>query len=139
MFDSVVFPAPFSPRRACTSPAAASKLTSSFATTPGKRFEIPTTRTAGGGEAPGWPAPLSSSFWTGGRSPMPLARRRDVADVSDDALDEPLHRVEVGEHLERLPLGHHQLALLVVERPREDVELARDHRCLLRRDQLLRL
>ena len=32
MFESVVLPAPFSPRSACTSPAAASKLTSSFAT-----------------------------------------------------------------------------------------------------------
>src|SRR5436189_245373 len=48
MLDSVVFPAPFSPSSACTSPAAASKLAPSFATTPGNRFVIPTIRTEGG-------------------------------------------------------------------------------------------
>jgi hypothetical protein len=51
MFESVLLPAPFSPRRACTSPAAASKSTASFASTPGKRFVIPCIETAG--EAPG--------------------------------------------------------------------------------------
>src|ERR687887_1417280 len=95
MFESVVFPAPFSPSNACTSPAAASKETSSFATTPGKRLLIPTMRTAGGGEAPGEPAPLSSIASTGGASPIGLARRLDLRDGPDDALDEPLHRVQV--------------------------------------------
>ena len=38
MFISVDLPAPFSPRSACTSPSMRSKLTSSFATIPGKRF-----------------------------------------------------------------------------------------------------
>jgi hypothetical protein len=53
MFDSVVLPAPFSPSRACTSPAAASKSMWSFATTAGKRFVIPRRATAAeeGGEA----------------------------------------------------------------------------------------
>src|SRR5581483_8999243 len=41
MFISVDLPAPFSPRRACTSPSRRSKFTSSFAITPGKRFVIP--------------------------------------------------------------------------------------------------
>src|SRR5215831_10524889 len=135
MFERVVFPAPFSPSSACTSPAAASKVTPSFATTPGKLFVIPAMRTAGAGEAPGGPAPLSSCSWTGGASPIRLAGWRDVAHVPDDALHEPLHRVEIGKHLERLPLGHHQLALLVVDRPPEDVELAGDDRLFLRLDQ----
>ena len=47
MFDSVVFPAPFSPSSAWTSPERTSKSTSSFATTPGKRFVIPRIATAG--------------------------------------------------------------------------------------------
>src|SRR6266511_3094243 len=38
---SVDFPAPFSPRRACTSPRCRSKSTRSLATTPGKRLTIP--------------------------------------------------------------------------------------------------
>src|SRR6187200_465158 len=41
MFISVDFPAPFSPRSACTSPLRSSKSTPSFATTPGNRFVIP--------------------------------------------------------------------------------------------------
>src|SRR5579863_7600663 len=47
MLESVLFPAPFSPRRAWTSPTAASKSTRSFATTPGKRLLIPRIDTAG--------------------------------------------------------------------------------------------
>src|SRR5262245_2709222 len=38
---SVVFPAPFSPRSAWTSPRRRSRSTWSLATTPGKRFVIP--------------------------------------------------------------------------------------------------
>src|SRR6516165_8227590 len=41
MFMSVDFPAPFSPSSACASPRASSKLTRSFARTPGNRFVIP--------------------------------------------------------------------------------------------------
>src|SRR6266498_2757347 len=107
MFDRVVLPAPFSPSRAWTSPAAASKETSSFATTPGKRFVILAMRTAGGGEAPGEPAPLSFIASTGGASPIGLAGWLDLRHGPDDALDEPLHRVQVGEHLQVLALGHH--------------------------------
>src|SRR4051812_41211021 len=55
MFESVLLPAPFSPSSACTSPAAASKSTWSFATTPGNRFVIPRIETAGG--APSAPLP----------------------------------------------------------------------------------
>ena len=35
---SVLLPAPFSPSNVCTSPGRTSKSTSSFASTPGKRF-----------------------------------------------------------------------------------------------------
>ena len=38
---SVLLPAPFSPKSACTSPARTSKSTSSLATTPGNLFVMP--------------------------------------------------------------------------------------------------
>src|SRR2546425_4818836 len=38
---NVVLPAPFGPIKACTSPAFTSRVTSSVATTPPKRFETP--------------------------------------------------------------------------------------------------
>src|SRR4029453_12518476 len=47
MFMSVDLPAPFSPRRACTSPGASSKSTPSFATTPGNRLVIPRSSRSG--------------------------------------------------------------------------------------------
>jgi len=47
MFMSVVFPAPFSPSSACTSPGMSVKFTSSFATTPGNLFTIPIISTSG--------------------------------------------------------------------------------------------
>src|SRR5204863_414932 len=56
MFESVLLPAPFSPSSACTSPAAASNSTPSFASTPGKRFVIRRIETAEDGGAP-LPAP----------------------------------------------------------------------------------
>ena len=65
MLESVVFPAPFSPSSACTSPTAASKSTPSFATTPGNRFVIPRMATA---DWPAWPA-----------NPLALASTRDPA------------------------------------------------------------
>ena len=67
MFESVLLPAPFSPSSACTSPGAASKPTSSFATTPGKCFVIPRIATAA--EAPGSPAPLRVGTELGACSP----------------------------------------------------------------------
>src|SRR5947209_8544924 len=107
MFESVLLPAPFSPRSACTSPAAASKSTPSFASTPGKRFVMPRIATAG--EAPGIPAPLAARTVPGARSPNGLAWRLDVGDGADHALHEPLHRVErvdprLGARIEALPL-----------------------------------
>ena len=69
MFESVVFPAPFSPRSACTSPTPASKVTSSFASTPGNCFVMPRMRTAGAREAPDEPAPLSFEAVAGAASP----------------------------------------------------------------------
>src|SRR5690348_4574726 len=49
MFISVDFPAPFSPRSACTSPLRRSKPTWSFARTPGKRFVMPRSSRTGEG------------------------------------------------------------------------------------------
>src|ERR687895_2944608 len=54
MFMRVDLPAPFSPRRAWTSPLRRSKLTSSFATTPGNLFVIPrSSRSVSSAIAPG--------------------------------------------------------------------------------------
>src|ERR1051325_2590243 len=100
MFERGLLPAPFSPRSACTSPAAASKSTPSFATTPGKRFVIPCMATA----APcGAAAARAPSVFSAG-----LARRGNVRDRPDDALHEPLHRVQVLDP-EALALRDHQL------------------------------
>src|SRR5262245_46635595 len=134
MFDKVVLPAPFSPSRACTSPGPASKLTFSFATTPGKCLVIPTIRTAGDGEAPDGPAPPACVTSRGADSPTELGRR-DLRDRADHALDEPLHRVQILDR-EPLPARDPQLALLVIERALELVELARDDRLLLGGDLL---
>src|SRR5689334_5893109 len=121
MLDSVVLPAPFSPSSACTSPGAASKSTSSLATTAGNRFVIPRSATAGGGgEACASPP---------GRSAL---------GATDHALDEPVHCIQVLDR-ELLPLLDTELALLVVQRSAELVELAAHDRRLLRRDRALRL
>src|SRR6188474_2817765 len=123
MLDSVVLPAPFSPRRACTSPSAASKSTWSFATTAGNRFVIPRSATAEeeGGEARA--SPPSALLALG---------------ATDDALDEPGHAVQVLDG-HALALRDPQLARLVVERARELVERAVDQRRLLGSDCRLRL
>src|SRR5690242_10910455 len=121
MFDSVVLPAPFSPSNAWTSPAAASKSTSSLATTAGNRFVIPRSATAGGGgEACASPPGLSA------------------LGATDHAFDEPVHCIQV-LHSQLLALRDAQLALLVVQRACEFIELAADDRRLLRRDCALRL
>src|SRR5215211_2856242 len=125
MFESVLLPAPFSPSRACTSPAAASKSTHSFATTSGKRFVIPRMSTAGG--APSAPLP-----------PIDSASCNLALRASDHALHEPVHGVEV---LDGKPLArrHPQLARLVVERTLELVERAVLESLLDLRDLGLRL
>src|SRR3954454_4547815 len=132
MFESVDLPAPFSPSSACTSPEAASKSTPSLATTPGKRLVIPSSLTAG--------AVLA---FCGIRRRTGRARARPVRGqlalgAADHAFDQPVHRVEVLQ-AQPLALLHPQLALLVVERPGELVELAADESLLLRCDQALRL
>src|SRR4051812_23464831 len=48
MLISVVFPAPFSPRSACASPARRVRSTRSLATTPGKRLVMPFSSSSGG-------------------------------------------------------------------------------------------
>src|SRR6266550_436225 len=120
MLDSVVLPAPFSPSRACTSPAAASKSMWSFATTAGNRFVICRRATAAeeGGEA--WASPPSVVLALG---------------ATDDALDEPGHPVEVLDG-HALALRDPQLALLVVQRPGELIKRAVDQRRLRLRGDL---
>src|SRR6266516_2870294 len=108
MFESVVLPAPFSPSSACTSPSAASKSTWSFASTPGKRFVIPRSATAGAEGEEGGEAVTSP--------PVVLA-----LGATDHAPDEPVHRVQVLDR-QPLPLRDAELPLLVVQRPRELVE-----------------
>src|SRR3954468_13554252 len=132
MFESVVFPAPFSPSSACTSPAAASKSTPSLATTPGKRFVIPSSLTAGGVLA------FSGIRRRTGRAGARPVRGQLALGAADHAFDEPVHRVQV-LHAQPLALLDAQLALLVVERAGELVELAADERLLLRCDLALRL
>src|SRR6266542_1104882 len=114
MFESVVFPAPFSPSSACTSPSAASKSTWSFATTGSIAVEE-------SGEAPA----------------SPLIRASALG-AADHASDEPIHRVQV---LDRQPLAfpYAEFAFLVVQRTRELVEAALDQGGLLLRDRSLRL
>src|SRR4249919_221877 len=135
MFESVVFPAPFSPSSACTSPTAASKSTRSLATTPGKRFVICRMETAGTEEAPAEPTPLVWSWSRRGgcASPTRLALR-----AADHALDEPVHGVQILDR-QLLASRNSQLALLVVERSRELVELPRDQSRALRLDRCTRL
>src|SRR5215210_1900849 len=122
MFESVLLPAPFSPSSACTSPTAASKSTRSFASTPGNDFEIPRIETAGEEASPAAVDPVNASTLG-----APL-----------DALDQPVHRVEVVDR-EPLPFRDAQLALLVVQRAPELVERAVHERALLRGDRRLRL
>src|SRR5882672_4075247 len=126
MFESVLFPAPFSPRSACTSPSAASKSTPSLATAPGNRFVIPRSETADRGNG-GFRGAAGSSSGANLTRWAPL-----------HALDEPAHRVEV-LHGEPLALGHPELSLLVVERPGELIERALHDRLLLGEDRGLRL
>src|SRR5438270_1295080 len=126
MFESVLLPAPFSPSSACTSPSAASKWTSSFATTPGKRFVMPWSSTAAGMKKGGQGArPCPPGISLALRAPL-------------DALHQVVHRVELGER-GLVPLGDAELALLVVDRAAELVPLAGLDQRLLLRDQRLRL
>src|SRR6476646_7927072 len=126
MFESVDLPAPFSPRSACTSPSAASKSTPSFATTPGNRFVMPRSETA---------AVMERVSGRGARAP-PTSEALALR-ASDDALDEPVDRVEL-LHGQVLALLYPQLAALVVDRPVELVPLAGLDLLLLLGDQRLR-
>src|SRR5919199_1058350 len=111
MFESVLFPAPFSPSRACTSPTAASKSTRSFASTPGNRFVIPRSATA-------VPVGTAVAEATVSVVALPLG-------ATDDSLHEPVHRVAL-LHGHHMALRDAQLAALVVEGAGERRKLARD-------------
>src|SRR5438093_1758508 len=138
MFDSVLLPAPFSPSSACTSPAAASKSTASFASTPGKRLVIPRMATAAPCGAAVVSTRSAATRFSSRRRRRRLARRWDVGDGPDYSLDQPLHGVQVLDP-EALALRDHQLAALVIERAGELVELPGLDLLLLREDQRLRL
>src|SRR5262249_56452979 len=73
----------------------------------------------------------------GGPRPRPV-RSRLALGAPDHALDEPVHCVELLDG-QLLALLDAELALLVVERALELVELAADEALLLGRDQPLRL
>src|SRR5919201_1376390 len=114
MLESVVLPAPFSPSRAWTSPSAASKLTWSFATTPGNRFVIPRSATA---------VPIAGEE-SGEAEASPLESL--ALGATDDASHEPVHPVHVPDG-QALPLRDSQFSLLVIERTGELVERALLH------------
>src|SRR6266568_2224344 len=79
----VDLPAPFSPISACTSPGRSSRETSSFATTPGKRFVMPSSTTKGGA----LPRPARSlSPIVVGRRPGRLRLLRNLDRPADDVL-----------------------------------------------------
>src|SRR5213078_4630591 len=107
MFDRVLLPAPFSPSSACTSPAAASKSTRSFASTPGKRFVIPRIVTA----APCGAAVTAFSLAVSGITAAVRAAGALALRAADHTLDEPVHRVQV-LHAQPLALRDAQLPLL---------------------------
>src|SRR5262245_38764784 len=103
MFESVLLPAPFSPSRAWTSPAAASKSTPSFARTPGKRFVIRLIATAAS-----CGAAVATEFGAN------VLAGSDLRDRADHSLDEPLDRVQLLDG-EPFALRDHELPGLVVE------------------------
>src|SRR6266511_5099642 len=78
MMISVDLPAPFSPSRQWTSPRRRATETSSFASTPGKRFVMPTSSTAGAAVSPPDGAPVDVGpvrLSDPVRSPLVLPRR----------------------------------------------------------------
>src|SRR2546421_7782529 len=101
MLDRVVLPAPFSPRRACTSPAAASKSTRSFATTAGNRFVIPRKATAGG------------MVGRSGREAWTSPPTESALGPAEHAFDEPGPPVKVPDR-QALSFWNTHVALLVV-------------------------
>src|SRR5919201_3491772 len=125
MFISVVLPAPFSPRSACTSPRWTSKPTWSFARTPGNRFVIPRTSRIGRSST-------DDDFRRAGPRARPSSSMRNVLlrprnlDLARDDL--PLQRVHLGDvrlrHL-RADLAEPEAAVLERERHvRPALELA---------------
>src|SRR6476661_1969867 len=109
----VDLPAPFSPMRACTSPGRSSKETSSFATTPGKRFVMPSSTTKGG--APSRPA-LPSSLIVVGRRWTGLRLVRNLDRPVDDVLPVQLDRCDdVRSHQLAVGLGVVQSLVRQVE------------------------
>src|SRR5439155_1811739 len=81
-----------SPTTACTSPARSSMETSSFATTPGKRFVTPRITTRGGVLT--LPAPRRPPCEKPLRSSGPLRARRGHDVAVQDLLFVLLHRVD---------------------------------------------
>src|SRR5918999_821046 len=132
---SVDFPAPFSPSRACTSPRRRSKSTWSFATTPGKRFVIPSSSRSGASLL------MLGEIYGGEAQPRPR-RRLSVAQrrrrIDGAVLQLLLRLVDGGLHV----LGHvalelgQQLRVLQVGDAVEGVRPAPELIVLARLDQV---
>src|SRR6266446_1105307 len=104
MLESVLFPAPFSPSNAWTSPSAASKSTWSLASTPAKRLVTPRQAiaavAAGTASAPVIDPPTRTGG--GACAPPPRSHLEDRATdrslalgTSDHALHQPVDGVEI--------------------------------------------
>src|SRR5439155_6692274 len=118
--QSVVFPAPFSPRRAWISPASRSRSTPSFAVVPKKDFVMPVSRTTTAESTPAGPMGASRI----GLPPRSVNAALRSA-LRDGALDARGVPVAAGRPLRNRDGGagrHLDLALIVGDRPRQHVE-----------------
>src|ERR671937_415190 len=132
MFMSVVLPAPFSPRMPRISPTPTSTVTSSLASTPGKRLVMCSSRSAVGVVVMGrkrperCDAPADMSFSTGKRSL--LGGQRGHGNLAgDDPLARPGHGgFDPGRHHVRQGVirGQADAAIFQVPHPRARLELA---------------
>src|SRR5438309_9403741 len=143
--QSVVLPAPFSPRSAWTSPGMTSSVTRSLATTPGNRFVTPRAATAGvdPAVAVGVGPRESGTDDSDGIASGPSVTARLALRAADHALDEPVQRelaqrrrirlVVVGQRLARRQSDRsvllHERTLERIERPGLDLTLAPHDRC----------
>src|SRR3954447_21525872 len=124
MFISVDFPAPFSPRSACTSPRRTSKSTSSLATMPGNSFLIPRiSRTSSFAATPltrADPNPETRGAGTRARPSLPdpaapLQRGRHLQLAGDDLRLVAVHQRDVRLRHGRVDLADRQSPVLQVE------------------------
>src|SRR5580765_858347 len=135
MFISVDLPAPFSPRSACTSPAATSRSTWSLASTPGKRLVIPRSSRTGGSSTTGDSVTRKAGLAArlpSRRSTGLLEGRRDLDLPGDDLGLECLDPRLVGSRHLRADLADRDAAVLQVE---DEVVTRRERAVLDRMDE----